>query len=332
MRLPFLIVLILIPLSARGHDRRPDNEFLKVLWLVYEFGTPEAAEPANDVKTKAAIVDALRKNRILKPATVEGLMSPETFSRLAGDDGQLDPSEIEKLLSAHVPASRTTLLPRLASHARLLATGFDQIDETHRERSTELLEWIVKNYAPERPLSLLFVCTGNSRRSMLGSAMGNLAAAYYGLELRCYSGGTKPSAFNERTVATLQEIGFEVEVTGRHAERGPDGAPNPIYKVCWGNPVNGLSLEMEEFSKRYDDLRNPSTGFAAVLVCSEADASCPTVKGAAIRIAMPCFDPKLYDDTELESRKYAERRDDLGRLMMAVMMQARLRLVAAGKL
>ncbi len=59
------------------------------------------------------------------------------------------------------------------------------------------------------------------------------------------------------------------------------------------------------------------------MVCSEADDGCPFVKGASLRISMPYLDPKIYDDGAYESVKYAERRDDIGRLMLAVMTQAR---------
>ena len=41
---------------------------------------------------------------------------------------------------------------------------------------------------------------------------------------------------------------------------------------------------------------------------------------------MPYLDPKIYDDSTYEAHKYAERRDDVGRLMLSVMMQARNRL------
>jgi arsenate reductase len=58
-------------------------------------------------------------------------------------------------------------------------------------------------------------------------------------------------------------------------------------------------------------------------VCSEADEACPFVKGAALRLSMPYLDPKIYDGGSYEATKYAERRDDIGRLMLAVMVQAR---------
>ena len=62
------------------------------------------------------------------------------------------------------------------------------------------------------------------------------------------------------------------------------------------------------------------------MVCGEADAACPVVRGAAVRISMPYLDPKIYDDGAYETLKYSERRDDIGRLMLCVMMQARNRL------
>ena len=49
-----------------------------------------------------------------------------------------------------------------------------------------------------------------------------------------------------------------------------------------------------------------------------------------MRISMPYLDPKIYDGGAYESAKYAERRDDMGRLMLSVMMQARQHIAAAG--
>ncbi len=158
--------------------------------------------------------------------------------------------------------------------------------------------------------------------------MGNIAAAYYGMpEIRFHSGGTAPTAFNARTVKTLNEIGVEVEPTGKGAARGEPNTANPVYRVRWGSPgeTGKPPLEATEFSKHYDDPSNPQQGFAALMVCDEADAACPFVKGATLRVSMPYRDPKIYDAGAYESAKYAERRDDIGRGMLAVMMQARQR-------
>jgi hypothetical protein len=47
--------------------------------------------------------------------------------------------------------------------------------------------------------------------------------------------------------------------------------------------------------------------FCAVMTCSSADESCPSVKGAVERIAIPYEDPKVADNTVEEMSKYDER-------------------------
>jgi arsenate reductase len=66
------------------------------------------------------------------------------------------------------------------------------------------------------------------------------------------------------------------------------------------------------------------------MVCGEAAAACPVVKGSGLRLSMPYLDPRIYDGGACEGAKYAERRDDMGRLMLAVMMQARQRIASLG--
>jgi arsenate reductase (thioredoxin) len=298
---------------------------VRSLWLVQRFGTTETVCPENDQKLKGTLSKALGKEGTLTAPGVRGLMDSTTFEKLAGADGKLEASEVRAALDADLPDSRKRLSPKVAAHADLLTTSFDMIDEAHAEAGNALAGWIAGNYKPGQPLHVTVICTGNSRRSILGSTMGNVAAAYYGMpEVRFHSGGTAPSAFNPRTVACLIEIGVEVVPTGTDAPRGEPKTANPIYKVRWGQ-AGEPSLEAIEFSKTYFDASNPQNGFAALMVCGEADAGCPFVKGAALRVSMPYLDPKIYDDSQFEAAKYAERRDDIGRLMLSVMMQARNR-------
>jgi len=224
-----------------------------------------------------------------------------------------------------IPADRRRLLPGLAEHVEGLARSPGRIDESHRAAGEALAAWIADRHRPGEPLHVLVVCTGNSRRSILGSTMGNLAAAWCGMpEVRFHSGGTGPTAFNPRTIAALRRIGVRVEPTGDEAPRGEPGTANPVYRVRWGSP-DEPPMEAVEFSKRYDDPINPRSGFAALMVCDEADSGCPAVRGAALRLSLPFADPKEADDTPEEAARYDERRDDLGRLMMWVMAQARRR-------
>jgi arsenate reductase len=315
MHLPFL-ALVALASSPESPDVGP---LVRSLWLVQRHGTTEALNPKNDERVKAALAKALAKDGVITLKELGGFMEPDTFGKLAGPDGSLDANETMRALEAAKPESRAKLAPKLQAHADYLATTFDQIDEKHREAGEKLGHWVAANYQPGKPLHVTVVCTGNSRRSILGASMGNLAASYYGMpEIRFHSGGTAPTAFNPRTVASLKAIGFDVEPTGKEAERGEPKTENPIYRVSWGE-----SFETLEFSKHYGDQANPQSGFAALMVCSEADEGCPFVKGASLRLSMPYLDPKIFDGGAYESAKYAERRDDIGRLMLSVMVQAR---------
>ena len=60
------------------------------------------------------------------------------------------------------------------------------------------------------------------------------------------------------------------------------------------------------YSKKYSDRQNPSEDFGAVMVCSDADQSCPLVAGASERFSLPYEDPRYYDGTASQDIKYDE--------------------------
>ncbi len=319
--------LLIAVAALTGSPETPDvGPLVRSLWLVQRYGTAEALDPKNDQRVKAVLSKALAKDVVITLKELGEFMQPDVFSKLAGPDGTLDSADVAKALDAATSESRAKLTPALKQHADYLATTFEQIDPVHREAGEKLAQWIAANYEPGKPLNVTVVCTGNSRRSILGSSMGNLAAAYYGMpEIHFYSGGTAPTAFNSRTATALKAVGFEVEPTGKEAARGEPKTENPVYRITWGR-----GLESLEFSKHYADTSNPQKGFAALMVCSEADEGCPFVKDATLRVSMPYLDPKIYDGGAYEATKYAERRDDIGRLMLAVMVQARGQLASKG--
>ena len=83
----------------------------------------------------------------------------------------------------------------------------------------------------------------------------------------------------------------------------PEVVDNPRYEVSLG--PEGPS--MLAFSKTWQDEANPSEGFAAVMTCSQADAACPFVRGAASRFSLPFDDPKAADGTPEEQATYDAR-------------------------
>ncbi len=218
------------------------------------------------------------------------------------------------------PASCSALEPVLAAHLDTLASDLGSLTEPQRSAGRQLAEWLAAHHRPGITLPVVVVCTGNSRRSILGAMLGNAAAAFIGLpEIRFWSAGTAPSALNPRTITALRAIGFEIEPTGALAPQEAEGLINPCYRVVWGS---GEGQQLIEFSKALGDSSLPKEGFAAVMVCDEADAGCPVVSGASIRISMPFPDPKAADDTPRESEQYATSRDALGRIMLAALSAA----------
>src|SRR5208282_5290108 len=145
---PVLLIGVSTPSSA-GEDVGP---FVRAVWLIQRHGKPEVVRPEYDQKLKGKLSKTLGKQSILTAVGVQGLMDPSTFAKLAGDDGQLDSTEVKKCLEADVPVSRKSLNPRVATHADMLTTSFDMIDETHREAGEKLVDWIVKNHKPGQPL------------------------------------------------------------------------------------------------------------------------------------------------------------------------------------
>lgn len=138
---------------------------------------------------------------------------------------------------------------------------------------------------------LNFICTHNSRRSQFSQIWAQTAAAFFAIDVECFSGGVEITAFNERAVASILRCGFKVE---------KEGEINPKYTVYYDTK----SKPIVAFSKLFDDTPSP---FAAVMTCAHADENCPFIPAAECRIPVRYDDPKAFDDTALEAEKYDER-------------------------
>ncbi|MEL6559974.1 MAG: protein-tyrosine-phosphatase [Bacteroidota bacterium] len=185
---------------------------------------------------------------------------------------------------------------------------FDEIPEVRQTDLLKLTQYIRSKFDNDEIPKLIVICTHNSRRSHLGQVWLSVAVRYFGLpNIQTFSGGTEATAFNTRAVAALKNVGFEITDTGR-------GSSNPTYFIKYDQKTPAY----QAFSKKYDSSPNPREGFAAIMVCSEADQGCPVVTGADFRIFLPYDDPKAFDETDIESAKYAERCRQIAREMLFV--------------
>jgi arsenate reductase (thioredoxin) len=190
---------------------------------------------------------------------------------------------------------------------------FDTITDERKKRLDEIAEYVRRRLAAGQPARLTFICTHNSRRSHLAQIWAATAAAYYGAGgVETFSGGTEATAFNSRAVEALKRAGFDVSTVEAPSQR------NPRYQVRF----SGGAPPLECFSKVFAESPNPQTDFCAVMTCSQADAACPTVIGAAARFSLPYDDPKAFDGTPEESSRYDERCAQIGREMLYIFWNA----------
>lgn len=205
-----------------------------------------------------------------------------------------------------------TLLPALQKVTEHLTTEFDQISSERKGTLEQLAQFIRHRLASGKEVWLNFICTHNSRRSHISQLWAQAAAHYYGIDkVTCLSGGTEATAFNPRTVKAMQDTGFVIN-------KSQEGN-NPVYEVRYAENAEPIMA----FSKTYDDPFNHNNDFAAIMTCSQADANCPMVLGAAKRISITYDDPNAFDDTPQETAKYAERVQQIGREILFAFSQVK---------
>jgi arsenate reductase (thioredoxin) len=177
-----------------------------------------------------------------------------------------------------------------------LVLNFDSITHERKLILQKLSSYIQQRIDNEEAISLVYICTHNSRRSHFGQISAALAAKYFAIyNVKTYSGGTEETAFNKNAIEALQSLGFKISATSKE--------PNPIYKVNYSDEDFVYC-----FSKLFDHHLNPSSNFAAVMTCSNAEQNCPFIPGAQIRISTTYDDPKVFDGTIEQNIKYIRKK------------------------
>ncbi|MFD2555160.1 low molecular weight phosphatase family protein [Sphingobacterium tabacisoli] len=173
-----------------------------------------------------------------------------------------------------------------------------------------LVEYIQQKVNAGTAINLNFICTHNSRRSHLCQVWAQIAAGYYQTgHVYCYSGGTEETALYPQIAKTLEDAGLQVKRISQ--------GPNPVYILKY----DSNALPVIGFSKKYDDLFNPTSAFAAIMTCSQADGGCPFIAGTEERIPITYEDPKISDGTALQTDVYKNRSLEIAAEMFYVFSQ-----------
>lgn len=206
--------------------------------------------------------------------------------------------------------STVNLLQPISDWIRKFADG--TIDLERKNQIETGAAFIASKIGRQKNADVVFICTHNSRRSQLAHVWASVAAAHFGLaQVRSFSGGTEVTACNERTVASLQRFGFDIDTP-------VDGSDsNPKYLVRYSPDAPPIECD----SKLFTSIETRQ--FAAMMCCADVDGKCPIVTGAAIRIAWHYDDPKVADDTSAEESRYDERSEQIGADMYRMMAKAK---------
>jgi arsenate reductase len=121
-----------------------------------------------------------------------------------------------------------------------------------------------------RKIRVLFLCTGNSARSIMGAA---LLRQLGGDAFEVFSAGTHPKGVNPYTVRVLEPLGIDMS-----AER---------------------SKNVSEFAEQSFDY--------VITVCDSAAEECPVFPGAPQRIHWSFVDPAAVEGTDEEKLRAFQR-------------------------
>lgn len=202
------------------------------------------------------------------------------------------------------------LIEPVRSFAERLDEGIDSLPQDRQVLLDGVCDYISTRVKRGEPVRLVFICTHNSRRSHLAQVWCQIAAARYNVPgIETFSGGTEATACNIRTVRVLRRAGLSVVATSQ--------TDNPVYLAQYSDALPPLQL----YSKVYSSNGNPSSGFAAMLCCSDADEQCPLVSGSDGRFGLHYEDPKSADNSPAERQRYDERNLQIAQEMFRVMSE-----------
>jgi arsenate reductase len=218
-------------------------------------------------------------------------------------------------LTAAQTAQQSNFFPALSLYCQSISSTFNAIPEERKIELKKISDFVVSKRSAHKPANILYVCTSNSRRSHMAQVWGQIASYYYNIDsIYTFSGGTEQTRVNVNATDALKRCGIEIYSNNQ--------GDNPLRYVKVGPAVNSWAL----FSKKYTDTTNPTTDFAAILVCTEADKSCPIVDGADSRIGLPYQDPKEFDNSPMKADKYDERCKQIATEMFYIMHLAKVAL------
>jgi hypothetical protein len=185
---------------------------------------------------------------------------------------------------------------------------FSSISEERKLLLSKLSNYISEKSKVDEVINLVYICTHNSRRSHFGQVWAHIASRYFDVKnVFTFSGGTEATAFNINAINALKRVGFEISSEDSISS-------NPRYHLRFDDSEAPIIC----FSKVYNHAENPSSAFAAIMTCSDAEQNCPFIPGVELRIGTTYDDPKAFDNSPEQDEKYSERCAQIAREILYV--------------
>jgi arsenate reductase (thioredoxin) len=188
------------------------------------------------------------------------------------------------------------MLPELQKYWDSLPEKISTIPEKRRKLLEQIADKISHELNDKQTLHVMYVCTHNSRRSQFAQVWGHVAVHHFGLKnIQVHSGGTEATAIHSNAVQALKRSGFQFYLEGPNE--------NARHFFTFDKKVNPVAC----YSKIYNAPENPKERIFAIMTCGEAEKNCPFIPGVLTRFATTYEDPKAFDGTESQDKKYDER-------------------------
>jgi len=185
---------------------------------------------------------------------------------------------------------------------------FSSISEERKLLLSKLSNYISEKSKADEVINLVYICTHNSRRSHFGQVWAHIASRYFDVKnVFTFSGGTEATAFNINAINALKRVGFEISSEDSISS-------NPRYHLRFDDSEAPIIC----FSKVYNHAENPSSAFAAIMTCSDAEQNCPFIPGVELRIGTTYDDPKAFDNSPEQDERYSERCAQIAREILYV--------------
>lgn len=168
-----------------------------------------------------------------------------------------------------------------------------ELGQDRKDFMNQLVEFLIGQIRTQGQVSVMTMCTHNSRRSQLGMAWASALASHWKLPLKAYSAGVEITACQLRTLDDLENQGFEIK---RFEGENP----------CHQCSLPGDSIQVELWSKLAEDSANPKQNYATLIYCDHAATQQGELLGCGLRLE--CFIKESKNlGAELEHSPIEER-------------------------